>query len=118
MSSPLFGQDLDTLREVRVDLGGGRTELVYLDPEQGPVKYKLDGGVEFQKCGAHNDMQFLVGRDRCHAGGATKGWRQYSATEKEITLIQVAKMNATTRARWEADKEKARMTAQPAAGSR
>mmetsp|Transcript_11822 Transcript_11822/g.34515 ORF Transcript_11822/g.34515 Transcript_11822/m.34515 type:complete len:108 (+) Transcript_11822:77-400(+) len=79
MSGPLYGQDLDTLTEVQVDIGGGKREFVSLDPTWGPVKNNMDGGWQFTDYGTRNDMGASFAR--------------------EITLVLVAKQNARTRER-------------------
>mmetsp|Transcript_59630 Transcript_59630/g.159786 ORF Transcript_59630/g.159786 Transcript_59630/m.159786 type:complete len:116 (-) Transcript_59630:49-396(-) len=107
MGSPLLHKDLDTLTEVEVVIPGTkRTETVTMDPQWGPVRLKLDGNFEYTDFNTRNDMQFQIGRDRNHVGKAAKPWRQFSSTEKEITIVQVAKMNAATRERREAEMAK------------
>mmetsp|Transcript_11823 Transcript_11823/g.34517 ORF Transcript_11823/g.34517 Transcript_11823/m.34517 type:complete len:128 (+) Transcript_11823:77-460(+) len=99
MSGPLYGQDLDTLTEVQVDIGGGKREFVSLDPTWGPVKNNMDGGWQFTDYGTRNDMGASFARDGCHMGTARKPWRGMTSTEQEITLVLVAKQNARTRER-------------------
>mmetsp|Transcript_8576 Transcript_8576/g.26039 ORF Transcript_8576/g.26039 Transcript_8576/m.26039 type:complete len:108 (+) Transcript_8576:59-382(+) len=102
MSSFLYGKDLDTLRDVTVDIGGGREEVVQLDPQRGPLKCTLDGGMMFTSCGRQNDL--VTGADKTNQGQQFKSWRQFTPTEQEVLIIQVAKMNARVRERLEAEK--------------
>mmetsp|Transcript_114289 Transcript_114289/g.334145 ORF Transcript_114289/g.334145 Transcript_114289/m.334145 type:complete len:110 (+) Transcript_114289:64-393(+) len=107
MSSFLYGKDLDALRKVTVDLGGGKEEVVQLDPERGPLRLNIDGGMSFTNTGRQN--VFYKGADSTNMGEQYKTWRQFTSTEKEVTITQVAKMNACMRERCEA--EKARVAA-------
>mmetsp|Transcript_5179 Transcript_5179/g.10513 ORF Transcript_5179/g.10513 Transcript_5179/m.10513 type:complete len:114 (-) Transcript_5179:124-465(-) len=99
MSSFLYGQNLETLRQVTVDIGGGREEVVDLDPERGPMRCTADGGMTFLNNGRMN--VFYKGADKTNMGEQYKGWRQFTSTEKEVAIIQVAKMNRVVRDRLE-----------------
>mmetsp|Transcript_37077 Transcript_37077/g.106041 ORF Transcript_37077/g.106041 Transcript_37077/m.106041 type:complete len:142 (-) Transcript_37077:71-496(-) len=90
MCSPLFGKDLDTLREVTVDVDG-KQETVFMDPVKGPILYVKDGSmgrmkVEFHKIGFVRP--FIGWRSMVR-----KTWQGYSSSEQETLVRIVAKRN-------------------------
>uniref|UniRef100_A0A7S2C2F5 Uncharacterized protein n=1 Tax=Alexandrium andersonii TaxID=327968 RepID=A0A7S2C2F5_9DINO len=105
MSSTLYGKNLDHIRQVTVDIGGGRQEVVDLDPEHGPMRATPDGGMTFINRGRMNVFYNL--KDTTNMGEQYKSWRQHTSTEQEVMVIQVAKMNAALRSRMEADAARA-----------
>mmetsp|Transcript_78984 Transcript_78984/g.209745 ORF Transcript_78984/g.209745 Transcript_78984/m.209745 type:complete len:103 (-) Transcript_78984:99-407(-) len=96
-----------------VDLGRGRQEVVDLDPEHGPLRCTADGGMTFINKGRQN--VFYNGGDHTNMGEQYKTWRMFTSTEKEVTITQVAKMNAAMRSRLEAERARAAAVAAEAA---
>lgn len=101
MPELLFGQDLETLDSIEVDVNGRdeEKEEVLLDFEHGPVLNRPDGSFEYydwcpNAYASHAPMYPGSGKPQIK-----KSWRDMSSTEKQVATIMVAKRNRALRNR-------------------
>eukprot|EP00408_Alexandrium_pacificum_P005902 CAMPEP_0171210600 /NCGR_PEP_ID=MMETSP0790-20130122/29194_1 /TAXON_ID=2925 /ORGANISM="Alexandrium catenella, Strain OF101" /LENGTH=155 /DNA_ID=CAMNT_0011676245 /DNA_START=46 /DNA_END=510 /DNA_ORIENTATION=- len=101
MPELLFGQDLETLESIEVDVTGRdeEREEVLLDFDWGPVVNKPDGSFEYYGWtpNAYSSMAPMYpgsGRKQ-----TKKTWKDMTSTEKQVATIMVAKRNRALRLR-------------------
>merc|ERR1712192_180933 len=79
------GTDMATLTMVKVPLSDGTEEEVYIDPNRGPLIVNMNGTTQVWTTHDSGKVQFI------YHFGTNCPWKDYTKTEIEVIIIQVAK---------------------------